>query len=134
MISMPEIAQSVPNFEQNAVRVVGVPFSGKDDPRRWGKGKPRKPRIADAFWRIANSKIEGADRTELDMLCQAVWNRAKAGDSKCATLVFNRMEGAPVQPIEDVTPQADLTPDEAKSRIADLLARAAMASANANAG
>lgn len=129
-----EIAQSVPFDQQNAPRVVGVPFTGKDDPRRWGKGKPRKPRVADAFWRIANQKLEGTDRTELDELCQAVWDKAKKGDSKCATLVFDRMEGKALQPVEDVTPQDGMTPEESKKRIAELLARAAIVSANADCG
>lgn len=124
-------AQIPPEMEQ---KPRGLPFTGASDPRRWKRGNTTKPKVADAFWRIANRKTDDATRTELDELCQAVWDRAKKGDSKCATLVFNRMEGAPVQPIEDVTPQAELTPDEAKSRIADLLARAALASANANAG
>lgn len=123
---MNEIAQ-IPAQIEPTTR--GIPFSGADDPRRWKRGNTTKPKVADAFWRIANRKTDDATRTELDALCQAVWNKAKAGDSKCATLVFNRMEGAPVQPIEDVTPQAELTPEEAKSRIANLLARAAIASA-----
>jgi hypothetical protein len=112
----------------------GIPFSGANDPRRWKRGNTTKPKVADAFWRIANRKTDDLGRTELDELCQKVWDKAKAGDSKCATLVFNRMEGAPVQPIEDVTPQADMSPDETKRRIADLLARAAVATVNANAG
>lgn len=126
------MAAQIPAIGEQKPR--GLPFTGAADPRRWKRGNTTKPKVADAFWRIANRQTDGLGRTELDELCQKVWDRAKMGDSKCATLVFNRMEGAPVQPIEDVTPQAELTPEEAKSRIADLLARAAMASANANAG
>ena len=119
----------------SAVKLEGRPFQVGHDPRRWTNGpKPKKPRIADAFWRIANKEIEGTTKTELDVLCQAVWDKAAKGDSKCATLVFSRMEGNPVQPIEDVTPQAEITQEEAKSRLANLLARAAIASANAHSG
>lgn len=130
---MSDNALSIATGEQEGKRIPGVPFV-KGDPRIWRHGKPRPPRIADAFWRIANNKIEGTTRTELDVLCQAVWDKAAKGDSKCATLVFDRMEGKAVQPVEDVTAAPEITQEEAKSRIADLLARAAIASANANAG
>lgn len=105
-------------------RTVGIPFTGKADPRRWNGGKPRKPRIADAFWRIANAKLDGVDRTKLDELCEEVWQMAMAGNMRAAELIFDRMEGKAVQPVEDVTPDEPMTEEQRKTRIAELMARA----------
>lgn len=119
---------------QNEQNRRGIPFTGADDPRRWKTGKPKRPVIADAFWRIANRQIDGMSRTELDELCQAVWDKAKRGDSKCAALVFDRMEGKAVQPVEDVTQQQDATPEEIRERIKRLAVKLASEGVNADAG
>jgi hypothetical protein len=113
---------------------LGTPFARGHDPRRWMNGAKRsRPRVMDAFFRIANRQIDGTTKTELDELCQAVWDKAKRGDSKCAALVFDRMEGKAVQPVEDVTPQQEATAEEIRERIKRLAIKLASEGVDAHA-
>ena len=90
-------------------RVVGVPFTGADDPRRWKFGRKRKDfktLFEEAIIKIAEEKNIDPKNIETDLIIRAI-SEARGGRYQFYRDIFDRIYGKAKETIEftDETPQ-----------------------------
>lgn len=78
----------------------GLPFTGKNDPRRNNKGRGKGFNLADLIKRVGNEIDPETRLTMVKAVVLGQYRAARNGDSAAAKLLFERGWGKVVQPVE----------------------------------
>lgn len=87
-------------------------------------GRPKKKPLTDELRRLLRESSDGSQYTNAHMVAWEMIQRAKAGDVPAARLIWEYIEGKPVQPIDlrrSLTDEAERMAQELGMSVADAM-------------